>query len=166
VLTISCEQSQSCVGSEVLIAMVTKSYIFWDITPCSPLKINQRFGGKYRLHLLWRWYLARLIRPWRWRRYIPPKRRLTFNGLQCVIFHKIVLCRVHPDDEDETEPNKSDRWDTRNWLNVKLTSYVIFWSSRWMQEECQKIIPSSCDPLWAAVLLIGHCKYRVIHLKC
>jgi hypothetical protein len=28
-----------------------KSAILWDITPCSPLKVNQRFGGTYRLHL-------------------------------------------------------------------------------------------------------------------
>jgi hypothetical protein len=28
-----------------------KSTIFWDITPCSPLKINRHFGGTYRLHL-------------------------------------------------------------------------------------------------------------------
>jgi hypothetical protein len=27
------------------------STIFWDITPCSPLKFNWRFGGPYRLHL-------------------------------------------------------------------------------------------------------------------
>jgi hypothetical protein len=25
--------------------------IFWDITPCSPLKVNRLFGGTYRLHL-------------------------------------------------------------------------------------------------------------------
>jgi hypothetical protein len=25
-----------------------KSSTFWDITPCSPLKVNQRFGGTYR----------------------------------------------------------------------------------------------------------------------
>jgi hypothetical protein len=24
-----------------------KSSIFWDITPCTPLKINRRFGGTY-----------------------------------------------------------------------------------------------------------------------
>jgi hypothetical protein len=24
--------------------MVLKSTIFWDITPCSPLKVNRRFG--------------------------------------------------------------------------------------------------------------------------
>jgi hypothetical protein len=27
-----------------------KSTVFWGITPCSPLKVNGRFGGKYRLH--------------------------------------------------------------------------------------------------------------------
>jgi hypothetical protein len=28
-----------------------KSSILWDIMPCSPLKVNRRFGGKFRLHL-------------------------------------------------------------------------------------------------------------------
>jgi hypothetical protein len=37
-------------------------------------------------HLLSGWFLACLIfRPWKWRRYIPPKRRLTLNGLHGVI---------------------------------------------------------------------------------
>jgi hypothetical protein len=35
---------------EVLTAVVMKSIIFSDITSCSPLKVNQRFGGIYRLH--------------------------------------------------------------------------------------------------------------------
>jgi hypothetical protein len=39
------------VGFEVLTAAVMKSTIFWDIMPCSVLKINQRFGGTYRLHI-------------------------------------------------------------------------------------------------------------------
>jgi hypothetical protein len=30
--------------------VVMKSPIFWDITPCSPLKVNRRFGGIYRLN--------------------------------------------------------------------------------------------------------------------
>jgi hypothetical protein len=29
----------------------TKSTTFWNITPCSPLEVNWRFGGTYRLHL-------------------------------------------------------------------------------------------------------------------
>jgi hypothetical protein len=39
------------VGFEVLTAVVMKSTIFWDMTLCSPLKINRRFGRTYRLHL-------------------------------------------------------------------------------------------------------------------
>jgi hypothetical protein len=38
------------VGCQVLAAVVTKTLIFWDITPCSPLKVNQLFGGTCRLH--------------------------------------------------------------------------------------------------------------------
>jgi hypothetical protein len=64
------------IGFEVLAAVVTKSNILWDITPCSPLKINRRFRGTFCL--ISRLFLPRLIlRPWRWRRYVPPKRWLT-----------------------------------------------------------------------------------------
>jgi hypothetical protein len=38
-------------GFEVFTMVVMESTIFWDITPCSPLKFNRRFGGTYRLHL-------------------------------------------------------------------------------------------------------------------
>jgi hypothetical protein len=49
-----------------------KNSIFWDITPCNPLKVNRSFRGKISAcHLLSRWFLARLIlRPWRWRRHV------------------------------------------------------------------------------------------------
>jgi hypothetical protein len=33
------------VGFEVFAAVVMKSIIFWDMTPCSPLCSNRRFGG-------------------------------------------------------------------------------------------------------------------------
>jgi hypothetical protein len=39
------------VGFEVFTAVVIKSTVFWDITPCSPLKVNRRFGGTYSLYL-------------------------------------------------------------------------------------------------------------------
>jgi hypothetical protein len=42
-------------------------------------------------HLLSCWYLARLIRPWRWRRYISPKCQLTFSGLHGVTSQKTEL---------------------------------------------------------------------------
>jgi hypothetical protein len=37
-------------GFEAITAVVMKSSIFWDITPCSLLKVNRRFGGIYHLH--------------------------------------------------------------------------------------------------------------------
>jgi hypothetical protein len=39
------------VGFEVLTAVVVKSSVFWDITLCSPLQVNQRFGGTCFLFL-------------------------------------------------------------------------------------------------------------------
>jgi hypothetical protein len=36
---------------EALTAVVLKSFIFLDITPCSPMKVNQRFGGTCRFHI-------------------------------------------------------------------------------------------------------------------
>jgi hypothetical protein len=39
------------VGFEVLTPVVMNSSVFWDITPCSPLKVNRRLRGTYRLHL-------------------------------------------------------------------------------------------------------------------
>jgi hypothetical protein len=31
--------------------LIEKSSISWDITQCSPMKVNRPFGGTYRLHL-------------------------------------------------------------------------------------------------------------------
>jgi hypothetical protein len=31
--------------------MKSRHAVFWDMTPCSPLKINRHFGGTYHLHL-------------------------------------------------------------------------------------------------------------------
>jgi hypothetical protein len=39
------------VPNKILTSVVTRNTIFWNITPCSPLKVNRRFGGTYRLHL-------------------------------------------------------------------------------------------------------------------
>jgi hypothetical protein len=36
---------------EILTTLLMKSFIFWDITPCCPLKVNRRFGEKFHLHL-------------------------------------------------------------------------------------------------------------------
>jgi hypothetical protein len=39
------------VGFEVVLAVVMKSYILWDITPYSPLKVNGSLGETCRFHL-------------------------------------------------------------------------------------------------------------------
>jgi hypothetical protein len=106
--------SPSCsvfVGFEVLTTVVMKGINFWDITPCSPLSVNRRFGGIYRLHLQGRrnnfskrpaskqvasrmppaCLLKLFLRPWRRRGHVPPKRRLTLIGLHDVIFQKLIL---------------------------------------------------------------------------
>jgi hypothetical protein len=80
-------KSHCHVAYEVLTAAVMKSTVFWDITPCSPLKVN-RLAICYHVGIL-----ARLIQPWRWRRYFSLKRRFTFNGLHSVISQKIVLLK-------------------------------------------------------------------------
>jgi hypothetical protein len=64
-------------GNLILTAVVMKSTAFRDMTSCIPLKVNRRFGGKYRphlqgrrinkhespvFHLLSRWFPARFIR--------------------------------------------------------------------------------------------------------
>jgi hypothetical protein len=101
-----------------------KSSIFWDINPCSPLKFSRHFirtscitlqcgrrsGARNHLGSRWqakkaqpcfscnqvsRWFLSRVILElWRWRRHIPPKHLLTFNGLHEVISQKIELFKL------------------------------------------------------------------------
>jgi hypothetical protein len=60
------QTQDDCVGFKVITAVVMKSTIFWDIKPYSPLRL--------------------FFRPRRWRRYVPPKRRLIPSGLHGVIF--------------------------------------------------------------------------------
>jgi hypothetical protein len=38
-------------GREMVVKFKLKSTVFWDITPCCPLKVNRRFGGTYCLNL-------------------------------------------------------------------------------------------------------------------
>jgi hypothetical protein len=43
--------NKSIVGFEAFTVVVMKIIIIWDVTPCSLLSCNRRFGGTYRLHL-------------------------------------------------------------------------------------------------------------------
>jgi hypothetical protein len=84
-----------------LTAVNMKSSISFDVAPCSPLTVNQRFRGTSNLHFEGRrislqpsscCFLAWLIL-WhsRWRRHVAPKRLFTFNELHGFISHKTEL---------------------------------------------------------------------------
>jgi hypothetical protein len=83
--------------------MTMKNAVFWDVGPCGYC-VNWCFGGTYRLHLqsrkireratsMSRWLQltlvprSRIFLPWRWRRYVPPKRRFT-QDLHCATSQK------------------------------------------------------------------------------
>jgi hypothetical protein len=65
-----------------------KSIIFWDMTPCSPLNVNRRFGGTYRLHIQGR---KKKFRKKPASKQVARKRRLTLNRLHGVISRKMIL---------------------------------------------------------------------------
>jgi hypothetical protein len=73
------------------------SPIFWGITSFSELEVNRRFGGTRRFHLLYfltasgMFLVWLILRYWRWVWHIPPKRRLTSNGIYGITSQKIRL---------------------------------------------------------------------------
>jgi hypothetical protein len=90
------------VGFEVLPVAVIKSDTFWDTKRFIPLKVSRYFGEIYYLHLQghkisWaknncesKWQALLILRPWRWRPYVPQKCQLSFNRLHGVISQKTI----------------------------------------------------------------------------
>jgi hypothetical protein len=81
------------------------STVLWDIIQCSSLRVNRRLGETYRLHLQGR--ISRVSLPpaltlvsWsaystkNMRRYVRPKRRLTFNGIYGFKSQKVVTFSI------------------------------------------------------------------------
>jgi hypothetical protein len=64
---------------EVLAAVVMKSAIFRDVALLNPC------CGCHLLHTALSHFI---LRPWKWRRYVPSKRLLTFSGLHGIISQK------------------------------------------------------------------------------
>jgi hypothetical protein len=124
----------------LLTAVVTKSSILWDTTPCSQLKVNRRFGGTRRLRLYGRALLPTclrwlptwlILRPWRWRRLVLPKYQLTFNGLHGVISQKIVLFGV-----------------MFNWQGTEMAIGTEFKISQHRNNFLNWIATSGSVPIW------------------
>jgi hypothetical protein len=44
------KQEYRVFGPEVPTAVIMNNSVFWDITPCRPLKTNQRFGRSSRIY--------------------------------------------------------------------------------------------------------------------
>jgi hypothetical protein len=82
-------------------------------TVCSPIQ-------GVTCQLLSRWFLARLIlRPWRWRPYVRPKRRWAFNGRHGIVSQRISIlqevtsnvCKIpKPRETGVFEPHRSVLW--------------------------------------------------------
>jgi hypothetical protein len=127
---------------------ILKSTIFWDITPCSLLSVNRRFGATYRLHLQgrpWRCLppaftliLAQLLfRSWRCRRYFLPKHRLTLNGLHGVISQKMALFKT-------TAVRTSNPTDTYTFSKSKAHQCFLAPSEAFGSDRRPRFIPSRC----------------------
>jgi hypothetical protein len=67
--------------------MRIKSYVFRNMTPCSPFNINRQFGGTYRLHL--------------------QSRRIKINQREAVIKQKVTNCTLETLEE---WPKQVQRW--------------------------------------------------------
>jgi hypothetical protein len=83
------------VGLEVIRPVVIKSSVFWDITPCNPLKVSRAVATTCVMLFSCLVYSSSL----NWRRYVHPKRRLTCSGLYSDISQKterFTLCVYWP----------------------------------------------------------------------
>jgi hypothetical protein len=92
-------------------------------------------------HLLACWFLLKwFLRPWRWRRYVPPKRRLQLNRLHGITSQMILLIQLHQE-------------DARFWGFLDLRSSA---NQRWRHMDswnavfihCIKYKPSSQFHIW------------------
>jgi hypothetical protein len=84
--------------------------------------------------LLSRWFLARLIlRPSRWRRYVPSKSRLNLYGLHGVISQKIVLfnlCCVLMTEIDKSKSIQVQISTDRSGLFLFQSYHSLTWTGR------------------------------------
>jgi hypothetical protein len=86
------------VGFEVFAAVVMKSIILWDMTPCSPLSFNRRFGGKYRLHLQGRRNkFSKNQEASRWKaKYVPDFRLADYSACHLLAFWFLLNLFLRP----------------------------------------------------------------------
>jgi hypothetical protein len=127
------QRVQLILRSEILIVVIMKR-IFWDMMPSSTVEVYRSSGGRYCLHLqdqtsrrsACHLNVQFTHQPWRWRQYVPPKRRYSCTTLDHVTSQKIVIWSKYfwsttTDHYGIREVNS--RWtDTGWWLNIRTTS--------------------------------------------
>jgi hypothetical protein len=112
-----------------------KNAVFWDVAPCRSCEMDRRFGGTYCLHLqveksaseepAW----ASSSRPaadfstWRWRQYVPPKRRSISQDLHGATSQKTAFF-IATAMKTSNPTYYSDVFDQRIGFSVKLTTYI------------------------------------------
>jgi hypothetical protein len=74
-------------------------------------------------------YAHVFLPPWRWRRYVPPKRRFKLNGLHGVISHKMILPAgfrwtyfFHPEDGGDMFL-RNVGWNSTGYMTLYLTRW-------------------------------------------
>jgi hypothetical protein len=116
-INIACQilnrRSREYVGFKDLTAVVMKTSMFCDITPCSPLKVDRRFGETYRLQLWVRrisqtrnrlYFMLVFCLVWR---ILPPWRLRRCSPLKCLLILCTKLCPYIPEDRSLDEGNNS-----------------------------------------------------------
>jgi hypothetical protein len=118
--------------------LLLKSTVFWDISKPSKKTAPSRWQTQLCLPPAWCSFLAWLIlRPWKWRRHVPQKRQLTFNGLHGVISQKIEFFTTH-------------RYENSNFMSKTNVKQNIFWEFRFPRWWCGYLL--GCDTL-------QHCRW-------
>jgi hypothetical protein len=80
---------------EFVTMVVMKSFVFWNITPCSVLKVNWRLGWSNLLSFqAWKIIQERIYHKARSKKRVPPKSLLTFTGPQAVISIEILIFKM------------------------------------------------------------------------
>jgi hypothetical protein len=144
-------------------AVTMKDAVFWNVGLCRYFA-NQHFGGMYRLHVQGirnprvmnqheqvavdsctatcsRWFIARgLLIPWRWRRYTPPKRRLTkyLHGAtsQKTAFFMYALVHICKLLDEMSKNDKSKDITFSMWSNcVSKSGEVMMLETFWRRQD-------------------------------
>jgi hypothetical protein len=117
---------------------ISKISIFWDITACSPLKVNWRFRGTGRHHLHACFFAWLIPRAWRWSRCGPPKRQLAFSGLQALYLHNHRCENLRSYNQDSIIPASEWRRIQKIFGRSQSSLLKMEWSKRTLAAKINK----------------------------